>query len=138
MSALIRRRLGSQELFPIRLQAPLMFTVYALLSFSQLEVLLQEDVPDDYFDMPEGYTKKNFDETMELIESRHQSTSPYDSFHRGDGECQRAELEEVDSGDADTPEHLEESLAELIPSAEDIDKFFADNDDAQDTEDRSG
>mmetsp|Transcript_5537 Transcript_5537/g.20183 ORF Transcript_5537/g.20183 Transcript_5537/m.20183 type:complete len:110 (+) Transcript_5537:1477-1806(+) len=82
----------------------------------------------DYFDMPEGYTKKNFDETMELIESRHQS----------DGECQRAELEEVDSGDADTPEHLEESLAELIPSAEDIDKFFADNDDAQDTEDRSG
>lgn len=51
---------GDMQQFPVKVQVPLLFTVYALLAFKKFKPLgakdKDEDVGEDFFTVPEGYT----------------------------------------------------------------------------------
>ncbi len=49
---------GDMQQFPVKVQVPLLFTVYALLAFKKFKPLgaKDKDVGEDFFAVPEGYT----------------------------------------------------------------------------------
>lgn len=59
---------GDMDMFPVKVQVPLLFSVYALVSFKKLQVLGpggNAPPPADFFEVPETYTRKRLIEVMD-------------------------------------------------------------------------
>ena len=47
---------GDMQQFPVKVQVPLLFTVYALLAFKKFRPISEEDgIGPDFFEVPRGY-----------------------------------------------------------------------------------
>ena len=62
------------DLFPVKIQVPLMFTIYALLQFKDYKALStaerDEKIASGVFDIPSGYVTRSFDDVMTELDEK--------------------------------------------------------------------
>ena len=58
---------GQQNMFPVKVQVPLIFTVYIILSTRHFEMLTdkhKKKMWDDFFKIPEDYTVRTVEQSL--------------------------------------------------------------------------
>lgn len=64
---------GDLNMFPVKVQIPIIMTVYALLSFKHFKVLTRSDnIGPDFFAVPKDYTRKRLDQVVQQLEAKSQ------------------------------------------------------------------
>ncbi|BDA42329.1 Ankyrin repeat domain-containing protein 13B [Coccomyxa sp. Obi] len=71
------QKYGNMDLFPVKIQVPLLWTVYALLSFRNFHALPTEGEPaqDSFFQAPEGYRHKALHESLSKDKKKNRRSS---------------------------------------------------------------
>ena len=62
------------ELFPVKIQVPLMFTIYAQLQFKDYKALTaverDEKIASGFFDIPSDYARRSIDDVMTELDEK--------------------------------------------------------------------
>ncbi|GIL52373.1 hypothetical protein Vafri_8261 [Volvox africanus] len=73
------QKYGDLDMFPVKVQVPLILTVYMLLSFKQFRLLgngpdCMAAPPDEFFQIPPGYTEENLEKVQSRFVSKGSAT----------------------------------------------------------------
>ncbi|KAK3270775.1 hypothetical protein CYMTET_20842 [Cymbomonas tetramitiformis] len=100
-------------LFPVKIQVPLMMTVYALLCFRELKIL-NAPLADSFFDVPQGYTLVSLEEALEELNEELEANEEEEATKQMDEEASSlfSLLVSIDKEDVSTEENATVSATE--------------------------